>query len=409
MQAYARTAPISVVRDMRHIIIGTVPGAAPDEPVLDCVSLGLVTQSLSNTLLEGARTIPFQRYGLTSTLEEACPESPLLFATCLLLGIYVIPNLCNSRLHVALYTHVEDMVTKALLRTPLSIETVQAFLLISLWHTVPLEKERYIDSWLMSGMAIMHGTLSIDLSKDSEEETENRRMLRRTWNALCLAHLQFSVGTGRPPIIGTSNMGAFLTDLECPDVGDTDDQIIVAQSQLYSMLYDLITCQAPSLNMICDKIEGWKSKYEVLLEADDSYSLAFSYSCAYLILYRHSLKILTDPASPFYPLDVPGDDIETRMQALVNLALDHSSKIMNLYAKIAALYGNVPPVFAYLMCVNAAITVVEFKQDLKNPGEIFKLMERLHLSFHDPGNDPVFEWAVNVMKKACAESRGDSA
>lgn len=142
------------------------------------------------TLTNRAQSFPLDRYGLIRNLVDLRPRSPLLFATCLLLGLYTIPTLCNSRLHIALYIHVEQLATKALLRTPLPVETVQAFLLLSVWHLVPTEKERYIDSWLMSGMAIMHCTLSIDLISENKTDVETRRMLSRTWNALCLAHLQ---------------------------------------------------------------------------------------------------------------------------------------------------------------------------------------------------------------------------
>lgn len=171
------------------------------------------------------------------------------------------------------------------------------------------------------------------------------------------------------------------------------------------MLYELITSTTSPVELICEKIEDWRSKNSEMLgtifpklkgevtvlivfgsgltDADDSYALQFAHSCANLVLYRHSLKVLTDPASVFYPRDVSLDDVQDQMKTLVSLALEQSCKIMNFYIKMASLDGNVAPAFTYLMCTNAAITVVEFKDNLNNPGEILKTMNDLHRSYRN--------------------------
>jgi hypothetical protein len=72
---------------------------------------------------------------------------------------------------------------------------VLALLLISTWNVTPQKFGNYIDTWLLSGMAIMHGMLSFDsdviyMEEDTPEQELATRHLR-TWNRLCLAHLRW--------------------------------------------------------------------------------------------------------------------------------------------------------------------------------------------------------------------------
>jgi hypothetical protein len=203
---FARVAPLSVVRDLERIIIGTSPEQSPDESQADCISLGLVNENLCHSLFDGLvvpnalrciylisnrlASLPLQRYGLDQDPWEVRNSSPLLFGTFLLAGLYTIPTLCHSRFHVDLYDHVESLAAPALLRSPLPIESIQAFLMLAAWDLLPQSKDRYIDSWLMSGMGIMHGILSVDLEKHAENPDDTQRRSRATWNALCVTHLQ---------------------------------------------------------------------------------------------------------------------------------------------------------------------------------------------------------------------------
>lgn len=140
-----------------------------------------------NLTVARLRSLPLQRFGLELDPWTIRRSSPLLFATCLLTGLCTIHSLCNSQLHVDLFTHVEELTSKALLRTPLPLESVQAFLMLSVWDLTPSKFYRYIDSWLMSGMGIMHGMLCVDFHKSANERHKN---MMKTWNLLHLTHLQ---------------------------------------------------------------------------------------------------------------------------------------------------------------------------------------------------------------------------
>jgi len=82
-----------------------------------------------------------------------------------------------------------------MLVTPLSVETIQAILIFSMWNLVPNKDTEHIDTWLLSGMAAMHGMLAINFEqlvqtpKNGRVDTRAREVIR-TWNLICLVHLQ---------------------------------------------------------------------------------------------------------------------------------------------------------------------------------------------------------------------------
>lgn len=137
-------------------------------------------------------------------------------------------------------------------------------------------------------------------------------------------------------------------------------------------------------------------------EADDSLSLLFAYSCAQLILYRHLLKVLT---GSLQVSELP-EKIQARTDSLIELALYHSLKIMNLYLTIVASDVVVTPAFNSLMCTNAAVTVVEFKQRVKDARETSTLIRTLHSSIENIGRpNKAMGWAASVMDRVAMEAR----
>jgi hypothetical protein len=121
-------------------------------------------------------------------------SSPFLFTACLLVGLRTIASQDNSSLEIALYEHAKQELGAALIHTPLPLESVLALLLISTWNLTPQKFGNYIDSWLLSGMAIMHGMLCFDsdvpFMEEGNPEQEQAAQQLRTWNRLCLTHLR---------------------------------------------------------------------------------------------------------------------------------------------------------------------------------------------------------------------------
>jgi hypothetical protein len=83
------------------------------------------------------------------------------------------------------------------------------------------------------------------------------------------------------------------------------------------------------------------------------------------------------------------------------IALNHSHDIMHLFLRmLEPLQNNITPAYNFLMCTNAAITIIEFPRQLENISETLGLMESLLQCIHHSGRvDRVFEWTVNVMRR----------
>jgi hypothetical protein len=133
---------------------------------------------------------------------------------------------------------------------------------------------------------------------------------------------------------------------------------------------------------------------------EKSLSLQFAYSCASLILSRHILRQLSTKSPTLYSsLPVSFLQIET------NTALKHSHDIMHLFLRmLEPLQNNITPAYNFLMCTNAAITIIEFPHKLVNIEESLALMENLFRRIQQSGReDKVFEWTLNVMRMAARD------
>ena len=122
--------------------------------------------------------------------------SPLLFASCVLAGLHINPSLHSSQIHHELYQHVSGLLSRSMLLSPLSLEAIQSMLIFSMWNLVPNKDAEHLDTWLLSGIAGMQGMLAINFEqllktrKDGLVDPKSRETLR-SWNLICLCHLQY--------------------------------------------------------------------------------------------------------------------------------------------------------------------------------------------------------------------------
>lgn len=206
----SRDAPMSLIRDMKHYILGPEKECHPD-PSDDIVSKGIISEELTLTLLAGYLNLSVKnsvthKYIRFSQLSRRWlfmrhkpiairQTSPLLFASCTLAGLHIIRSLHGSELHQALYKHISELLSKSMLISPLSLETIQSLLVLSMWNLVPNKDTEHVNGWLLSGMAAMHGMLTLNFEqlgrsqKDADIDLKSREALR-SWNLICLCHLQ---------------------------------------------------------------------------------------------------------------------------------------------------------------------------------------------------------------------------
>lgn len=126
---------------------------------------------------------------------ELRTKSSLLFGTCILAGIHITPSLYGSETHQKLYNHVQGILAQSQLVSGAYLDTIQALLIFSMWDLRPTRDHDHGNSWLLSGIAAMQVVMTTRFetlfrTNDCHEVSRSREILR-TWNLVCLCHLQF--------------------------------------------------------------------------------------------------------------------------------------------------------------------------------------------------------------------------
>lgn len=300
------SAPVTMIRNRFSALSGQARLARNSK---DVVELGLLSERQALQLQE----LFFQRVGpwigvtnwnAISEARDVRRISPLLFAAICLQGGRLDASFCNSAQHDQLYEHVRSLTGRELLISPLPLESVCALLILAIWSTSPKEKAEYIDSWLMSGYAVQQAMLTINftallknLNDGKANHLDQRRL--RLWNMICLCHLQFAVGTGRPSVIAPEYLE------HCPAILNTIeatvyDGISVATLTLFAIVQDLLKHNSLSEEHSRKHLKSWTNKWGHLLDANDHRVcvLQMAIDFCHLVLDRRCLDRLDSTSSP---------------------------------------------------------------------------------------------------------------
>lgn len=418
----SRSAPMSLIRDMKQHILGVERAWGGWDASDDVVSKGIITEETTRVLLSGFSQLSKRWLFMRSVPEAIRQDSPLLFTTCLLAGLHIEPKLHGSEIHRRLYQHYTDLVGKAILCTPLTMETIQSIFIASMWNLVPDKDTGYTDSWLLSGFAAMHFMLSVNFEQILQPKKDDRvdpkaREALRTWNLICLCHLQFSIGTGRPSIISSRYLdqcGNILTLRQL----DPRDQLVAAGITLYSHVSQLLNSDSVQTDSLeWDEIEEWKRSCDEFYDLEVFKPLQFAYSCSYLILGRRTIKHMSESAPPS-PAHSPRLHEKARPGAedFIHLCVKHSISILTIFTSMSIITSYVRPSYENLLCSYAMVTLSEFAGYLTGtPGadEVLALMERTSIHIQLGGKaEPVGRWALSVLRKFVYDNkdeRGESS
>lgn len=99
------------------------------------------------------------------------------------------------------------------------------------------------------------------------------------------------------------------------------------------------------------------------------------------------------------------DEHQIITDKFIAMAIKQSHEVMHIFLRmLVPSQNNITPAYNFLMCTNAAITLIEFPHHLESITETLALMENLSQCIQESGReDKVFEWAVNVMRMAAIE------
>ncbi|KAJ5928793.1 hypothetical protein N7466_007749 [Penicillium verhagenii] len=394
---------MSLIQEIReNITLHRQPSQIQDL-LEDVIINGIVSEATALTLLKGFSKLSSRWLFLGTELADIRAKSPLLFGTCVLAGLHITPSLHGSSTHHALYRHVHGLLGRSQFASSVSPDTIQAMLICSMWDLRPTRDHDHGNSWLLSGTAAMQVMISTSfgqlLQTSSTQEQARAREIIRTWNLICLCQLQFSVGSGRPPVIASEYFDQCARVLEFPSY-NSRDELVLAGVYLYRKLWELV-----SSNVIEKETPSWPEienlckSQEHIYNLDSSEPLRFAYSCAYLILARRTIQHIhesqSEKSSGFKSRHESSDALP-----FINFAIHHSNQILILFLSMSDLTTCIHPAYENLLGSFAMVTLAEFVSRLTNTDEVIALMERAISHIQRGGKaEPVSRWSLNVIRQ----------
>ncbi|KAJ5942525.1 hypothetical protein N7516_002693 [Penicillium verrucosum] len=392
----ARDAPMNLIQEIRQNIMLHENPSTSDDSTKDIIINGILSEELAITLLKGTDPVQLRT------------KSSLLFGTCILAGLHITPSLHGSSTHQALYHHIHGLLGQAHLSSTASLDTIQSMLIFSMWDLRPSLGPDYGTSWLLSGTAAMRvimttpfGQLPNTSDADGGERAQAQEIMR-TWNLICLCQLQFSVGSGRPPIISSQYFDECIKVLDFPSY-NARDELVLAGVRLYRLLWEIISSNVIQKgSTVWPEIDNLRKSQENIYKLDSSEPLRFAYSCAYLILARRTLQHMseTQPEETSDSIITP----EESTLPLIRFAISQSHQLLDLFVSMSDLTTYIHPAYENVLCSFAMVTLAEFVVHLDDVGSIIILMEQAISHIQCGGKaEPVSRWSLNIMKQHFAE------
>ncbi|THY49420.1 hypothetical protein D6C97_07342 [Aureobasidium pullulans] len=236
--------PVEILQDLQSELYGQVATPSEQTSRLDLVSVGILS---NDTAIELLRT-SIDRYSKWIPLAEVVKfvsnvsqrfvrNSPLLMNVLCLLATRYHPEIASQTVS-DIYKHVKRMVADAVIDTPpVASSVIQAFTLLCLFSPA-VQTDKPLDSWHLSAITANHAVIAFGPSNVQQPGAAEERTIEqlRVWGSLCLTHLQYSIGSGRPLTIAIRLMDGCRRLLEQPTIMPFDTPLI-AELQFYICLH----------------------------------------------------------------------------------------------------------------------------------------------------------------------------
>ncbi|KAL6407574.1 hypothetical protein AUP68_08593 [Ilyonectria robusta] len=321
------SAPVFVIRDAATdagVYSPEVHGVPTAEP--DLIAAGFIATSTAHSLLKLFRT----HYGRWVRFSEAIPiedlvsqvrRSPLLLCSIFLIAVRHTTQELADSLAPRLFQEAKRLVTSSLLVVPQSMEFFQATLILSLWSTTIGQVPLSIDGWLLTGYALQQGLASPEFAELHQANSVSSLSKSTVdacylWNHLCIAHLQYCVGTRRQALLNETRINRCLRFIDTTKAPNFEARM-VAEVKLYWLIYE--KCSGPQVNLAETKLalQSWLQDWADLFNQPRSQFLQMGFHFAHLLAYCQSLKS---------EKVMVGDGFLAEMvrlsQTIINLAID---------------------------------------------------------------------------------------
>ncbi|KAH6647169.1 hypothetical protein BKA67DRAFT_581868 [Truncatella angustata] len=323
-------APVMLIRDA-----ATNAGVTSPEQNLaysgsafqhDVISAGLVPLSFAHSLLtlfhlHYGRWVRFPEDATIEILLPRVRKSPLLLCSIFLIAVRHTNQDSARIMAPKLFQEAKRLMTSSLLEVPQAIEFFQAALILSLWSTTVGQVPLSIDSWLLTGYAIQQALASPCFS-----ETLRANPLSPTdvshidswcvWNHICVAHLQYCVGTRRQTVLNQAHIDRCVKLIDSSEVTNYEARM-VAEVKLYWIIYN--KCGRPRIDLAETKLalQNWQRDCMDLFDEPRSQFLQMGFHFAHLLAHCQWLK---SPKSVMHKAVLK--EVIHHCQSIIKLAID---------------------------------------------------------------------------------------
>ncbi|KAJ9624766.1 hypothetical protein H2203_004716 [Taxawa tesnikishii (nom. ined.)] len=290
--------PVEIIRDLQYELLDERHESSDEHSkYMDVVSTGIITPQVASSLLHTS----VERYGKwvsisnPDQLSESSPQGYALLKSvlCLLATRFHAEISVYSTQEI--YHHVKRLTASAIIDTPsASLSVVQALTLLCMWSPA-IRTEKPLDSWHLSGTTAGLAILAFKLGKPITITDKTPAQNLRIWSSLCLAHLQYSIGNGRPILITIPLIE------QCSRLLDETAQLpfnepLIAELSLYLALHK--TLREQTGNSEADQrpdLEDWHSSWGHLLnKPGPPTTLQLGWWFSHLIQNRRTMQLEED-------------------------------------------------------------------------------------------------------------------
>ncbi|KAF4459062.1 nicotinamide mononucleotide permease [Fusarium albosuccineum] len=198
-----------------------------------------------------------------------------------------------DRLAPRLFEEAKSLITSSLLEVPQTVEFFQAALILSLWSTTIGQVPLSVDSWLLTGYALQQAFISPHFAEILRPGSTTMTTLELDswclWNHICVAHLQYCVGTRRQSLLTQEHIDRCLYFSKLDYITNYEARM-AAEVGLYWIIYN--KCGTSQVDLTGTKLAltAWQQEWAKLFDEPRSQFLQMGFHFAHLLAYCQTVK-----------------------------------------------------------------------------------------------------------------------
>lgn len=314
--------------------------------------------------------------GIKEITHEYVKEHPFITAVFVLLAMGFDENYSYVKEQEDLYWIVRKLLAMATTTSPLTDHDVEAILYCSLYNIARKPAQPLLDSWMVSSDGLKQTMLCTSFQKiikrrNAKQYKEKDLFHLRIWTLLCVCHLQYSIGNGRPQLIPDDFLEVCDAVIDYP-LSNLEDNINYALVKLCKQVHDMFYDKDLIINLIkyeqvedieevrcfkIDELHRWMEHWKELIDNDGAGTLLFNFDFYHVILSRRFISSFKE---------VSDFKILKYMEIGYNTAMYHSRRILNRFLELPKTMVKGCPSFLLTQIVYACLTLYDFQGKFEN-------------------------------------------